>query len=119
MLLIYPVISMGPFTHSGSRNSLLGNGASQELIDKFSNEKQVDANTPPTFLVHATDDKAVPVENSIYFYLACRKAHVPAEMHIWENGGHGFGMAPATGMPVSRWPVVCADWMKQMGFCGK
>jgi acetyl esterase/lipase len=118
MLLIYPVISMGPFTHSGSRSALLGNGASQELIDKFSNEKQVDANTPPTFLVHATDDKAVPVENSIYFYLACRKAHVPAEMHIWEKGGHGFGMGqPQT--PVSRWPVVCADWMRQMGFGGK
>lgn len=118
MVLIYPVISMGPFSHSGSRNALLGNAPSQEMIDKFSNEKQVDSNTPPTFLVHATDDKTVPPENSIYFYLACRKAHVPVEMHIWLNGGHGFGLGKP-GEPVSRWPVLCADWLKKTGFGGK
>ena len=118
MILIYPVISMGPMSHSGSRIALLGNAASQEMIDKFSNEKQVDSNTPPTFLVHATDDKTVPPENSIYFYLACRKARVPVEMHIWLNGGHGFGLGKA-GTPVSRWPALCADWLNEMGFCRK
>ena len=118
MILIYPVISMGPLSHSGSRSSLLGGNASQELADKFSNEKQVDSNTPPTFLVHATDDKTVPAENSISFYLACKKAHVPAEIHIWQKGEHGFGMGKS-GTPVSRWPALCADWMDKMGLCSK
>ncbi|MGD0573711.1 MAG: alpha/beta hydrolase [Sedimentisphaerales bacterium] len=118
MILIYPVISMGPLSHSGSRSALLGRNVSQELADKFSNEKQVDSNTPPTFLVHATDDKTVPAENSISFYLACKKAHVPAEIHIWQKGEHGFGLGK-TGTPVSRWPALCADWMNNMGLCGK
>jgi acetyl esterase/lipase len=118
MILIYPVISMGSFSHSGSRSALLGGNPSQELADKFSNEKQVDSNTPPTFLVHATDDKTVPAENSISFYMACRKAHVPAEMHIWQKGEHGFGLGKS-GTPVSRWPALCADWMDKMGLCSK
>jgi acetyl esterase/lipase len=118
MILIYPVISMGPISHSGSRSALLGRNASQELADKFSNEKQVDSNTPPTFLVHATDDKTVPVENSINFYLACKKARVPVEMHIWQKGEHGFGLGKP-GTPVSRWPALCADWMNNMGLCSK
>ena len=118
MILIYPVISMGSVSHSGSRIALLGGNASQELVDKFSNEKQVDSNTPPTFLVHATDDKTVPAENSISFYLACKKAHVPAEMHIWQKGEHGFGLGKS-GTPVSHWPALCADWMDKMGLCSK
>jgi len=118
MILIYPVISFGPIAHSGSRSSLLGNNPSQEMIDKFSNEKQVDSNTPATFLVHATDDKAVPVENSINFYLACKKVKVPVEMHIWLKGGHGFGLGKPE-MPASKWPVLCADWLKEMGFLKK
>ena len=118
MILIYPVISMGPISHSGSRSALLGRNVSQELADKFSNEKQVDSNTPPTFLVHATDDKTVPVENSINFYLACKKARVPVEMHIWQKGEHGFGLGKP-GSPVSRWPALCADWMNNMGLCSK
>jgi acetyl esterase/lipase len=118
MILIYPVISMGPLSHSGSRSALLGGNASQEMVDKLSNEKQVDSNTPPTFLVHATDDKTVPAENSIFFYLACKKAHVPAEMHIWQKGEHGFGLGKS-GTPVSRWPALCADWMDKMGLCSK
>jgi acetyl esterase/lipase len=118
MILIYPVISMGPISHSGSRSALLGRNITKELVDKFSNETQVDSNTPPTFLVHATDDKTVPVENSINFYLACKKARVPAEMHIWQKGEHGFGLG-RPGTPVSRWPVLCADWMNKMGLCDK
>jgi acetyl esterase/lipase len=118
MILIYPVISMGPISHSGSRSALLGGNVSKELVDKFSNETQVDSNTPPTFLVHATDDKTVPAENSVSFYLACKKAHVPAEMHIWQKGEHGFGLGKS-GTPVSRWPALCADWMDKMGLCSK
>ena len=118
MILIYPVISMGPISHSGSRSALLGGNLSKELVDKFSNETQVDSNTPPTFLVHATDDKTVPVENSINFYLACKKGRVPAEMHIWQKGEHGFGLGKP-GTPVSRWPALCADWMGNMGLCRK
>ena len=118
MILIYPVISMGSSSHSGSRSALLGPNTSKEMVDKFSNETQVDSNTPPTFLVHATDDKTVPVENSINFYLACKKNRVPVEMHIWQKGEHGFGLG-RPGMPVSRWPVLCADWMNKMGLCGQ
>lgn len=92
-VLIYPVISMEDgITHNGSKVSLLGKTASADLIAKYSNEKQVNENTPPTFLIHATDDRAVPVENSINYYLALKKNKVPAEMHIYENGGHGFGL---------------------------
>lgn len=118
MILIYPVISMGSFLHVGSYNALLGSNVSQELIDSLSNEKHVDSNTPPTFLVHATDDKTVPAENSISFYLACKKARVPVEMHIWQKGEHGFGLGKS-GTPVSRWPALCADWMDKMGLCSK
>ncbi len=118
MILIYPVISLGPFSHSGSRSALLGPNISKELVDRFSNETQVDSNTPPTFLVHATDDKTVPAENSISFYLACKKAHVPVEMHIWQKGEHGFGLGKS-GTPVSRWPALSADWMDKMGLCSK
>jgi dipeptidyl aminopeptidase/acylaminoacyl peptidase len=74
--------------------------------------------TPPTFLVHANDDKAVPPENSIYFYLALRKAKVPAEMHIYENGGHGFGLGKDKGA-VSTWPARCADWLRTRGLLDK
>ncbi len=118
MILIYPVISLGSFLHSGSYNALLGGTASQELIDNLSNEKHVDSNTPQTFLVHATDDKTVPAENSISFYLACKKANVPAEIHIWQKGEHGFGLGKP-GTPVSRWPALCADWMDKMGLRSK
>ncbi|HJS00943.1 MAG TPA: prolyl oligopeptidase family serine peptidase [Flavobacterium sp.] len=92
-MLIYPVISMElGITHEGSKNSLLGKTASADLIAKYSNEKVVNENTPPTFLVHATDDRAVPVENSINYYMALKKNKVPAEMHVYQNGGHGFGL---------------------------
>tara|TARA_R110002050_G_scaffold286121_2_gene436288 strand:+ start:18046 stop:19851 length:1806 start_codon:yes stop_codon:yes gene_type:complete len=92
-ILIYPVISMEDgITHQGSKTNLLGENSKADLIVKYSNEKQIDANTPPTFLVHATDDGAVPVENSINYYLALKENKVPVEMHLYENGGHGFGL---------------------------
>lgn len=115
MVLLYPVISLTEwFTHSGSRRNLLGEDPDRKLVESLSNEKQVTPETPPTFLVHAYEDKAVPAENSIYFYLALRKAKVPAEMHIYQKGRHGFGLGADHG-PVSSWPDLCADWMRGLG----
>lgn len=109
-LLIYPVISMEDgITHNGSKVNLLGENPSEELIEKYSNEKHVDAKTPPTFLVHATDDGAVPVENSINYYLALKENEVPAEMHVYENGGHGFGLG-RFGTHLN-WPKACENWL--------
>lgn len=109
-ILIYPVISMEDgITHNGSKENLLGKNPSSELIEKYSNEKQVNENTPPTFLIHATDDGAVPVENSINYYLALKKHKVPTEMHVYENGGHGFGLG-RTGTHLN-WPKACENWL--------
>lgn len=115
MILMYPVISFTEsYTHKGSRSNLLGKDPDANLVESFSNEKQVTPETPPTFLVHADDDKGVPPENSIAFYLALRKAGVPAEMHIYEKGGHGFGPGAGKGS-VSSWMTRCADWMRGRG----
>jgi len=93
MTLAYPVITMGaPNAHGGSRKNLLGENPSQKMLDHFSNELQVTTDTPPTFLLHATDDPGVPVENSLMFYAALRKNKVPTEMHIYPTGGHGFAL---------------------------
>ncbi|WP_370476309.1 prolyl oligopeptidase family serine peptidase [Tamlana flava] len=109
-MLIYPVISMEDgVTHAGSKMNLLGKNPSKELIEKYSNEKQVDKNTPPTILIHATDDGAVPIENSINYYMALKENKVPAEMHIYENGGHGFGLG-RFGTHLN-WPKACEDWL--------
>lgn len=109
-MLIYPVISMeNGITHNGSKESLLGKTASADLIAKYSNEKEVNENTPPTFLVHATDDHAVPVENSINYYLALKKNKVIAEMHLYQNGGHGFGLG--TKGTNTDWPTACKKWL--------
>lgn len=115
MILMYPVISFTEsYTHKGSRRNLLGDNPDPALVENLSNEKQVTSETPPTFLVHADDDNGVPPENSIAFYLALRKAGVPAEMHIYEKGGHGFGPGVGKGA-CSSWMVRCEDWMKGRG----
>jgi len=93
MALCYPVISFGPVTHSGSKINLLGENPEVEQVERFSNEKQVNSITPPTFLVHATDDTAVPVENTLLFYQALKNNNVNATMHIFPKGGHGFSLA--------------------------
>ncbi len=96
-VLIYPVISFKKeIRHSGSRYHLLGNNPTKKEEQFFSNELNVTQNTPPVFLVHAGDDATVPVENSIRFYQACHKNKVPAEMHIYAHGGHGFGLYNTT-----------------------
>ncbi len=114
-ILIYPVISMDDkITHKGSKTNLLGNTPPKDLIEFYSNEKQIDSLTPPTFLVHATDDKAVPVENSIQYYMALKDNNVPVEMHIYENGGHGFGLGvKETSL---NWSESCEHWLRTNKF---
>lgn len=119
MILIYPVISFTEsFTHKGSRRNLLGENPDPELVENLSNEKQVASETPPTFLVFGDDDKVVPVENGVAFYLGLKKAKVPAEMHIYEKGRHGFGLGGGAG-PVSSWPRCCSEWMRTRGLLKK
>ena len=116
MMLIYPVITMQEaFTHRGSRNNLLGERPDRSLAWLLSSEKQVAPDTPPTFLVHTTDDAGVPVENSLMFYQALRTAGVPVEMHIYETGPHGFGLAPANPV-LSTWPERAEVWMRTHGW---
>jgi acetyl esterase/lipase len=115
LVLGYPVISFTtPYTHKGSLQNLLGNSPDPKLVESLSNELQVTAATPPTFLFHTTADAAVPVENSVLFYLALRKAGVPAEMHIYERGPHGVGLAP-TDEALSSWPARLAGWLRGRG----
>ena len=110
-ILIYPVISMeNGITHKGSQTSLLGQNPSQLLIDNFSNEKKVTSQTPPTFLVHASDDGAVIPENSINYYLALKKNNISAELHIYEKGGHGFGLGVKD--TSQFWSNDCKQWLK-------
>ncbi|WP_119791759.1 alpha/beta hydrolase [Flavobacterium anhuiense] len=114
-LLIYPVISMeNEITHKGSQTNLLGNNPSKQLIESFSNEKKVTSKTPPTFLIHATDDTVVIPENSINYYLALKKNGVSAEMHIYEKGGHGFGLGVAD--TSKFWTRDCEEWLKSNGY---
>lgn len=109
-ILVYPVISFdSTITHKGSRNNLVGATASADQIKRFSNELQVTAKTPPSFLVHAGDDGAVPVENSIRYYQACVKYKVPAEMHLYPKGGHGFGMFNKT--TSDNWMERLKNWL--------
>jgi len=115
LVLGYPVISFTTsYTHVGSLQNLLGDNADTRLVESLSNELQVTAQTPPTFLFHTTADTTVPVENSVLFYLALRKAGVPAEMHIYERGPHGLGLAPLD-EAVSSWPARLAAWLRVHG----
>lgn len=91
-ILFYPVITMDErYTHMGSRNNLLGTSPSDEMVEKYSNEKQVTAQTPPAFIMHSSDDKVVPVENSVNYYMALVKRGIPASLHTYPIGGHGWG----------------------------
>ncbi|GAA5221227.1 alpha/beta hydrolase [Membranihabitans marinus] len=109
--LIYPVVSFSKeYSHIGSRNNLLGENASDEKIDYYSGEEHVTADTPPTFLMHASDDKGVPVSNSIKFYEALIANNVPAEMHIYPRGGHGFGLG-FNDKHLQQWPNLLVNWV--------
>lgn len=115
MILVYPVISMSEgITHEGSRNNLLGKYPDPAMIDSLSNEKQITSETPPTFLIHSSDDTAVTVENSLVFYRELRNHEVPAEMHIFEEGPHGFGLAEENSL-LSSWPDLLEKWLKHRG----
>jgi acetyl esterase/lipase len=113
-ILIYPVITFLDNTHKGTRDNLLGKNPSQEMLNRFSNELQVTKDTPPAFLVHAANDPAVPVQNSIDYLLALKKNNVPVELHIYEKGGHGFGLGKTKGTE-STWPEACKNWLKARG----
>lgn len=109
LLLVYPLISMSDsLGHAGSRNKLLGNSPSPELIKLYSNEQQVTKNTPPVFLLHSGDDNIVKVDNSLVFYKALQQQQVPAEMHIYPTGGHGGFVLR---IPKDDWMPLCIKWI--------
>jgi acetyl esterase/lipase len=115
LILAYPVISFtAEYSHRGSRKNLLGDAPDPALVENLSNEKQVTPQTPPTFLLHTDEDSGVPPENSVAFYLALRKAGVPAELHIYQRGQHGVGLALNDPI-LSSWPGRLADWMRVRG----
>jgi acetyl esterase/lipase len=114
-ILGYPVISLNSeYTHQGSKLNLLGENPDPKLVDSLSNDQQVTKDTPPTFLFHTNADTGVPAENSVRFYLALRKAGVPAELHIYERGPHGVGLA-ITDAILATWTTRLADWLRERG----
>ena len=118
-ILAYPVITMGDKTHGGSRNTLLGGKPDPKLVEFYSNEKQVTAKTPPTFLFHTVEDKAVPIENSRLFKEACQKAGVSVELVEYEKGQHGVGLGLNSKLPLAEWPTKLEEWMKKRGLLEK
>jgi acetyl esterase/lipase len=115
-ILIYPVITLsGPATHTKSREMLLGKSPDPIMMDSLSTQNSVDANTPPVFLVYANDDKGVPPENGLLFYEALRKNNIPASLHIYDRGGHGFGMAPKDEV-LNTWPLLSVKWLHRLGY---
>ena len=116
MVLIFPVLTMQePYVHGASRKNLLGDNPSAELKHHLSMEEQVTKDTPPTFLIHSSEDTTAVVENSLLFYQAMRKAKAPIEMHLYPKGPHGSGMDPKLG-PTSEWPKHCESWMRFNGW---
>jgi acetyl esterase/lipase len=116
LILSYPVITMeDPYVHKLSRTDLLGDAPTQEDMDAMSPELHVTAQTPPTFLFTTTDDHTVPVLNSVMFYSALVKAGVPAEMHIFQHGAHGSGLAP-TNPQLRPWTDLLIKWMRERGY---
>jgi len=112
MLLLYPVITFREeFGHMGSRKNLIGEGNDWEMVEKYSNELHVTPETPPTFLVLADDDTGVVPRNSVEFYLALKENNVPAEMHIFAKGGHGFGITKHN-QPADQWPDLFYNWLQ-------
>lgn len=113
-ILVYPVISFTEeFAHSGSRKALIGENPGKKLVNYFSNELQVNEDTPPAILIHSDDDKGVPVENSIAYYKALRAHNIPSELHIYPYGGHGFSLAIGRGH-LSTWPDRVIEWINYL-----
>jgi acetyl esterase/lipase len=115
MVLIFPMISFANMENRSGRHPLLGENPTNELKHRLSVDEQVAKDTPPTFLVHSAEDRTVPVENSLLFYSAMRRAKAPIEMHLYTKGPHGDGMSPALG-PISEWPRLCEIWMRANGW---
>lgn len=116
-ILCYAVITMSENTHGGSRKNLLGDNPPQDLIELLSNEKHVTAQTPPCFIWHTWEDKAVKVENSLQFAAALQKANVPFDLHIYQKGGHGLGLGGGRqGGPLHPWTNDCLHWLRVQGF---
>jgi acetyl esterase/lipase len=115
-VLPYPVVSMeAGVAHMDSRANLIGNNPSPALVEAHSPDRHVGAAAPPVFIVAADDDAVVPAENSVRFYMALKKAGVAAELHIFKEGGHGFSLEYAPGLPVAGWPRLCEAWMGRIG----
>ncbi|MEI7065532.1 pectin acetylesterase PaeX [Dickeya chrysanthemi] len=115
MVLMYPVISMQEnIAHAGSRKALIGSHPSEAQIERYSAEKQVSAQTPPTFLVHAIDDPSVSVDNSLVMLSALRENKIPTEIHLFEQGKHGFGIRGTVGLPAAAWPQLLNNWIKSL-----
>src|SRR5262249_34456468 len=119
MILVYPVIALAtPYAHAGSKRNLLGDDPPPDLVASLSNETQVTAETPPTFLAHTNADAGVPPDKRLTFALALRKTKVPLELHIFERGRHGLGLGG--GDPAfAAWPKLCEAWLKNQGFLSK
>ncbi|TXK85511.1 alpha/beta hydrolase [Paenibacillus sp. N3.4] len=115
MVLCYPVITFGEFTHVGSKHNLLGETPEEALVASLSNETQVTSDTPPTFLWHTADDPAVAVENSLLFAGALSRHKIPFDLHVFESGVHGIGLAE-NHPEASLWPELCARWLKKQQF---
>jgi acetyl esterase/lipase len=114
MVLLYPVITFGQWAHVGSRENLIGKTPSSDLLALYSNEKQITPNTPPTLLIHAGDDRSVPVQNSLMFYDELLKNKVKAELHVFQEGGHGFGLNNPKSK--DKWIDWCRNWLDENGF---
>lgn len=118
-MLVYPVITMtNPAAHAGSRRALLGGRPAQALLTLMSVEQQVTAATPPTLLLHTQGDKSVPADNSLLYFQALTRAGVPAELYVFEQGGHGIGMRDGLGN-ASAWPRRAEDWLRQRGLLSR
>ena len=119
-ILIYPVISMKPgMTHGGSRKNLLGNSPNEATLESFSNETRVTSITPPAFIVHSIDDGLVPCQNSIQYSIALKNHNIPVELHLYQQGGHGYGLATANKGTEHNWPDACLAWLKSNEFLQK
>jgi len=115
LILVSPVISMGTYTHAGSRDKLLGVHPSKKLVEKYSNESHVTSTAPPSFIVHAANDKSVNPRNSIMFFQALIENNVSACLHIFPQGGHSVAIRNNPGS-TALWPSLCEMWLKEMGF---
>jgi acetyl esterase/lipase len=115
LILCYPVISFAEFRHQGSMVNLIGENPPEALRQSLSNELQVTADTPPTFLWHTADDAGVPVQNSLLFAQALSANDVEYELHVYRSGQHGLGLAPE--LPhIASWMDLCAEWLREIGF---